>query len=43
MMAKNFDKLLDIFITLMEMLLAVGKGVKNLRKLLKKKLKNKTT
>ena len=43
MMAKDFDKLLDIFITLMDMALAVGKGVKKLRNLLKKKLKNKPT
>lgn len=43
MMAKDLDKLLDIFVTITEMLLAVGKGVKKLRKLLKKKLKNKTT
>ena len=42
-MAKDFDKLLDIFITLMDMTLAIGKGVKKLRKLLKKKLKNKST
>lgn len=41
MMAKDFDKLLDILITLMDMALAIGKGVKKLRKLLKKKLKNK--
>ena len=39
MMAKDLDKLLDIFVTVTEMLLAVGKGVKKL----KKKLKNKTT
>ena len=43
MMAKDLDKLLDIFVTVTEMLLAVGKGVKKLRKLLKKKLKIKTT
>lgn len=43
MMAKDFDKLLDIFITLMDMALAIGKGVKKLRNLLKKKLKNKPT
>ena len=42
-MAKDFDKLLDIFITLMDMALAIGKGVKKLRNLLKKKLKNKPT
>ena len=42
-MAKDLDKLLDIFVTVTEMLLAVGKGVKKLRKLLKKKLKIKTT
>lgn len=43
MMTKDLDKLLDIFVTVTEMLLAVGKGVKKLRKLLKKKLKNKPT
>lgn len=43
MMAKDLDKLLDVFVTVTEMLLAVGKGVKKLRKLLKKKLKNKPT
>ena len=42
-MAKDFDKLLDIFITLMDMALAIGKGFKKLRKLQKKKFKNKPT
>ena len=43
MMAKDADKILDLIITVLDMALAIGKGVKNLRKLLKKKLKNKPT
>lgn len=43
MMAKDFDKFLDIVITLMDILLAMGKGIKKLRKLLKSKLKVKPT
>lgn len=42
-MAKDFDKFLDVFITIVDMLLATGKGIKKLRKLLKNKIKIKPT
>lgn len=41
MMANDYQKLLDTFITIMDMLLAIAKGIKKLSKLLKKKIKNK--
>lgn len=43
MMAKDADKILDLIITVLDMALAIGKGVKKLRKLLKNKFKNKPT
>ena len=42
-MANDYQKLLDTFITIMDMLLAIVKGIKKLSKLLKKKIKNKPT
>jgi len=43
MMANDYQKLLDTFITIMDMLLAIAKGIKKLSRLLNRKLKNKPT
>lgn len=43
MMAKDYQRVLDTFITIMDMLLAIAKGTKKLSKLLSKKINKKTT